>query len=147
MITFSVALMIVHIIGLALATGSATIKLTLLLRCKTDPSFYPVYFRIDTTLTRFIITGMILLTVSGISWLIIGYSFEPFLIVKIMLVGIIWILGPIIDNKTTPKLKKLAPVNGATPSPEFLLIQKQHLSLEIAATILMYAITIIGILL
>jgi hypothetical protein len=140
-------LMVLHIIGLTFAAGAAFIKTILLVRCKKDYRFLTTYFQTDKLLTMIIITGMIILTLTGIIWLLIGYSFEPLLITKIVLVGFIWILGPIIDNKATPKLRKMAPVNEEKPSPEFLKVQKKHFYLEITATIIMYSITIIGVLL
>jgi hypothetical protein len=147
MIILSKILMIVHVIGLVLAGGSATIKLLLLLKCNADYKFFPVYFKIAPLITRLIIAGMILLTLSGIAWIIIGYSFEPLLIFKIGLVGLIWILGPIIDNVAEPKLKKLIPLQGQVSTPAFIHIQRQHLLLEITATVLMYAVTVTGVLL
>ncbi|HET6765876.1 MAG TPA: hypothetical protein VFH08_00710 [Chitinophagaceae bacterium] len=147
MILLSEILMIVHVIGLVLAAGSTTVKLVLLFKCNADYKFFPVYFRVAPLITRLIITGMILLTLSGIAWIIIGYSLEPLLIIKIVVVAFIWILGPVIDNVAEPKLKKSALLTEQIPTPDFARIQKQHLLLEIAATVLMYAAVIIGVLL
>jgi hypothetical protein len=147
MIILSEILMIVHVIGLVLAVGSATIKLLLLFKCNADFKFFPVFFRVAPLITRLIIAGMILLTLSGIAWIIIGYSLEPLLIFKIVLVAFIWILGPVIDNVAEPKLKKSALVPEQILTADFASIQKQHLLLEIAATALMYAAVIIGVLL
>lgn len=147
MLILSKILMIVHVIGLVLAAGSAIIKLILLFKCKADYKFFPAYFQVAPLITRLIISGMILLTLSGIAWIIIGYSLEPLLILKIVLVAFIWILGPIIDNVAEPKLKKMALVPEQTLTADFAQIQKQHLVLEIAATVLMYAVVIVGVLL
>ena len=76
-----------------------------------------------------------------------GYSFMPLLIVKVILVGFIWVLGLLIDNFVEPRFEKLAPLPGETASPEFIHIQRQYLALEITATVLFYAITILGVLL
>ena len=137
MIILSEILMIVHVIGLVLAAGSATIKLLLLFKCNANYKFFLVYFRVAPLITRMIITGMILLTLSGIAWIIIGYSLEPLLIVKIILVAFIWILGPVIDNVAEPKLKKSVLVPEQIPTADFARNQKQHLVMEIAATALM----------
>ena len=147
MLILSEILYIVHIIALALAAGSATIRLLLLFKCKADYKFFNVYFQVAPLITRLIITGMIFLTLSGIAWIIIGYSLETLLILKIVLVAGIWGLGPIIDNIAEPKLKKYFPLPDRVPAAEFNLAQKSHLQLEIAATILMYAVVIIGVLL
>jgi hypothetical protein len=99
---------IAHLIGLALAVGSATVKLALLLKCRTDETFVPVFMKVARPITRFIILGLVLLTLSGIGWLLVGYPFTPLLVVKLVLVGIVWVLGPIIDNTAEPKFQKLA---------------------------------------
>ena len=98
MIMLSEIIMIVHVIGLVLAAGSATVKLLLLLKCNADYKFFPVYFQVAPQITRLIIAGMILLTLTGIAWIVIGYSLEPLVIIKIVVVAIIWILGPVIDK-------------------------------------------------
>lgn len=147
MIILSKLLMIVHVIGLVLAAGSATIKLLLLLQCNADYKFFPVYFRVTPLITRLIITGMILLTLSGIAWIVMGYSFELLLILKIVLVACIWILGPIIDNIAEPKLKKFYSLPEQNLTADFTRAQKQHLFLESTATVLMYAALLTGVLL
>lgn len=147
MLILSEILYIVHVIALVLAAGSATIKLLLLFKCKADYRFFNVYFQVAPLITRLIIMGMIFLTLSGIAWIIIGYSLEPLLILKIVLVAGIWVLGPVIDNIAEPKLKKYFPLHQQAPAAEFNLAQNKHLQLEIAATLLMYAALIIGVLL
>ncbi len=137
-------LMLMHLFGLALGVGSATLKIILLIRCNRNFAFIPVFVMLNKTITGLIILGMILLTLSGIGWLIIEYSFTPLLIVKVIFVGLVWLLGPIIDNVVEPKFEKLAPLPQETESPAFKRIRKRYLGLEIIATGLMYAITIIG---
>jgi len=100
-------LLVVHLVGLALGVGAGTAKLVLLLKCRNDPSFVDVYLRVVRPLTRLIILGLILLTLSGIGWLLLGYSSTPLLIVKLFLVAAIWILGPVIDNSIEPKIRGL----------------------------------------
>lgn len=147
MIILSEIIMLVHVFALVLAAGAATIKLLLLFKCKTDYKFFPVYFQVSGMLTKLIITGMIFLTLSGITWIIMGYSLEPLLIFKLVLVAGIWILGPIIDNVAEPKVKRYYSLPEQISTPGFKDAQKQHLFLEIAATILMYAAVICGVLL
>ena len=147
MLIVSEIAMIVHVIGLILAAGSAIIKLLLLFKCKADYKFFTTYFQVAPLITRLIIFGMILLTISGITWIIIGYSLEPLLILKIILVALIWILGPLIDNVAEPKLKRLVALQEQNLTADFVQAQTQHLVLEIAATVLMYAAVVIGVLL
>jgi len=138
-------LLLVHVFGLALGVGAGTVKLILLLKCNADYSFFPTYFKVSKPITRTIVTGVILLTLSGIGWLLIGYDLYTLLIVKIILVAGIWILGITIDNAVEPKVAKLAPSSGEAPSPAFKRIQKQHLALEILADALFYIVIIIWV--
>ena len=57
-----------------------------------------------------------------------------------------WVLGPVIDNVTEPKFRKLAPAPGEPASQEFLLAQKRHLPLEVIATALFFAIITLWVL-
>jgi hypothetical protein len=140
-------IILIHVLGLALGVGSATAKLLLLKRCHSNFEFFHVYFKVSKLITRLIVTGTILLAISGIAWLIMGYPFSMLLIVKLILVGLVLVLGPIIDKVVEPRLENLLPVQGQAFSPEFVRIHKQHLAFEITATGLMYLITIIGVLL
>jgi len=133
-----------HLFGLALGVGSATVKLGLLIKCRKNPDFIPVFIKVSKPVTKWIIIGLILLTVSGAGWILRGYSFDPFLTVKVSLVAILWVMGPIIDNVIEPKYIKLSPASGEKPSGEFLRVQNQYLAWEILADILFYAITIMG---
>ena len=96
--------------------------------------------------TRQIILGLVVMTTSGIAFLILGYPITPRLVVKLILVGAIWIMGPIIDNVVEPRFQKLVPALGEPPSPAFGRIQKQYLALELAATGLFYVILVIWVL-
>ena len=105
-------LIVAHVIGLSLAVGSASAKLTLLAKCRTDHAFVPVFIAIARPVTRLIILGLILVTLSGVGWLLLGYPFTSTLIVKLVMVGVIWVLGPVIDNVAEPRFKKSAPAAG-----------------------------------
>jgi len=139
-------LTLAHLIGLALAVGSATAKLVLLLRCRTDPGFVPTYLGIVRPVTRLIIVGLALLTLSGIGWLLAGYRLTPLLVAKLVMVGAVWVLGPIIDNVAEPAFRKLAPSPGVETSPAFLAAQRRYLALEVAATGLFYVIVVMWVL-
>lgn len=142
MFELSTLLTIVHFIGLALSVGAASVKVVLLLKCKSDSAMVPVYLKVVRPITKVLITGIILLTLSGIIWLIDGYPFSTELIIKSVLVALIWILGPIIDNVAEPKFKQLAPTANQPASPEFSAIMNKYLALEILATGLFYVIII-----
>lgn len=139
-------LLLTHVVGLGLALGGSTAKIILLFRCRADHSFYKVFFKVTKPLTGIIIAGMILATLSGIGWLITKYPLRPLLIGKIVLVGLLWVLGPIIDNIAEPRLRKEITAAGLEPGTGFSAAKNRHLLLEIIATLLMYAVTIIGVL-
>jgi len=135
-------LTLAHLVGLTLAVGCATAKLTLLLRCRADRAFLPAYLAVVRPVTRLIIVGLALLTLSGVGWLFFGRQLTPLLDVKLVLVAAIWVLGPIIDNAVEPKFRDLAPSSAGTASAEFLRIERRYLGLEIVATGLFYVIVV-----
>lgn len=132
-----------HLVGLALGVGAATVKLVLLLKCRQDTSFLKVYIEVGGTLTRQIIAGMILLTLSGIGFLVVGFPFTSRLAVKLFLVGVLWVLGPIIDNVLEPGFRTRAPEAGAPASPVFITARRRYVAVEILATSLFYLIIVI----
>jgi Na+-transporting methylmalonyl-CoA/oxaloacetate decarboxylase gamma subunit len=140
-------LTLVHLIGLSLGVGAATVKLTLLMKAISDPEFIATYLKVMRPITRIIITGLILLTLSGIVWIFMGVTFTTLFIFKLILVLAVWVMGPIIDNVVEPKYKKLAPAPGNQASPEFIRIQRRLLTLETIATLDFYVIMMLGVLL
>lgn len=146
MISVPSLLSLTHLLGLVLGVGAATAKLVLLLKCAADHTFVPAYIMVVRPVTKLIVLGLILLTLSGIGWLLVGYSFTPQLIVKLVLVGVVWVLGPVIDNVFEPKFIKLAPASGESPSSAFVVARKQYLILEIVADALFYFIIVMWVL-
>lgn len=146
MTTIPSLLSLVHVLGLVSGVGCATAKLTLLLKCKADQTFLPVYLATVRPLTRLIILGLALLTLSGVGWLLVGYEFSPLLVGKLVLVGTIWAIGPIIDNLVEPKFRDLAPHPGEQASSAFLQIQRRYVLLEAIATGLFYVIIVVWML-
>lgn len=135
-----------HLIGLALGVGSATVKLTLLLRCNADHGFAPCFIRVAKPITRLLVLGIVLMTLSGIVMMFVpGYPLTPRLAAKLVLVGVMWILGPIIDNVVEPRFQRLVPASGESASPAFIRIQKQFLTLEAIATGQFYVIIAIWV--
>lgn len=136
---------IVHLVGLALALGAATVKLVLLLQCRADGELVQVFLKVARPITRLIVAGMILLALSGVGWLLVAYDLTPLLIVKLVLFGSVFVLGPIIDNIAEPKFRKLAPAAGKPASPEFIRARQQYVALEVAATLFFYAIVVLWV--
>ena len=124
MISIWTILSFVHLIGLAFGVGGATVKVTLLIKSHSNLEFVPTYLKVTTPITRIIILGQTLLTLSGIGWILLGTTFTPLFITKIILVLAIWVLGPFIDNTVEPSFKNLAPTSGEKPSLEFKHVQK-----------------------
>lgn len=145
MVRLSTFLLIVHLVGLALGVGSATLKMILLVKCYLNREYIPVFLKVTKPVTMLLIMGIIFLTLSGIGWLIMGYAFTPLMIAKVVLVGLMWVTGILIDNVFTPKFARLAPVTGSAPSLPFLRIERQNFAIELLATLTMYAITIMGV--
>ena len=140
MISLSALMTFVHLLGLVLGVGAATVKLVLLLKCRADHLFVPVYLRVVRPISRMIVLGMILLTLSGIVILLFGYPWSQLLLVKLILVGAIWVLGPVIDNVVEPKFSAYSVQTDATASAAFLRVQQQYLTMEVVATGLFYVI-------
>jgi hypothetical protein len=143
MMSWSSICSIVHLVGLALGLGCATLKLALLLQCTADHAFIPTYLRVARPITRLIILGMVLLTLSGIVWLLLGYPFTFRLGVKLVLVAALWVLGPIIDNVVEPRFRRLAPEVAGAPQPAFLRSMRQYVAWEVVATLLFYVIVVL----
>lgn len=143
----SPALRAVHLIGLALGVGGATTKLLLLLKARVDPAFGPLYMVVVKPITRLIQVGIVLLTLSGITWLVLGYPLTPRLITKLALVAGIWVLGPSIDKVIEPRFHLLSLALDAATLPAFNRIRRQYLAFEIAATLLFYAVIVYWVLL
>jgi hypothetical protein len=139
-------LLLIHLFGLALGVGAASVKLLLLVRSIRSYASVPAFIEVARPITRLIQVGLILLTLSGIVWIFYyDLAITRLLIVKIVLVLGIWILGPIIDLSVEPRFTKLAPRPGEAVEPAFLRVQKQYLALEGTATGLFYIIVVIGV--
>ena len=147
MISLWSLLTVFHLVGLALGIGSATVKVVLLLRSIRDVTLLPVYLRVVRPITHLLILGLILMTLSGIGWMLLGYGFQPRLVVKLVLVGVIWIMGPIIDNVVEPRFRKLAVPEEGSFSQAFFSVRTQYMVLEVTATALFYIVLVLGILL
>ncbi len=144
--TFESLLPLAHILGLALAIGAATVKLMLLLKSRTDHTFVSTFIAVSKPITRLILIGTGLLVLSGICWLLLGYPLTGLLIVKLVLVGLIIVLGATIDKVVEPTFIRLAPVSGQSASTEFTKIQNRYLLVETTATGLYYVIVVLWLL-
>jgi len=139
-------LMVVHLVGLALGVGAASVKLVLLLGCRKDPSFVAVFLRVVRPVTRLIVAGLALLTLSGVGWMLLGYDLSRRLIVKLVLVAAIWVLGPVIDKVAEPSFRQSAPAPGEPASATFTAASNRFLALELAATLSFYVVIVIWVL-
>jgi len=137
-------LSLAHLLGLVLGLGAATVKVVLLLRCRASSVFAPVYLQVARPITRLIILGLALLTLSGIGWLLLGYPITSLLVTKLVLVAALWILGPVIDNVVEPNFAKSVPATGQPVSEEFVRSQARYVGLELLALLLFYAAMVIG---
>lgn len=140
-------ILLVHLAGMALGVGFATAKVVLLLRCNKDAAFLRVYLKVVKPLTNILVLGLIMMTLSGITWLVLGYGFSNLMILNLVFVGIVWILGLIIDKISEPRFLRLAPDASEEPSPAFISIRNKHLALEIIAALVFYTLIVMGVLL
>lgn len=145
MISLHMLLYLTHLLGLALGLGAATVKLILLLKAKADPEFVPAFLKVVRLITKPIILGLILLTLSGAARAFLGYPLRPLLIFKIVLVVAIWAIGPIIDNVVEPKFQRLAPAPGQSATPAFMRVLNQYVALEVTADVLFYGVAVLGV--
>lgn len=129
-----------HLLGIALALGAATTKTVLLLRCGADPGFIAAYLALRKLVTRIIIAGLILLVLSGTGFLLVGAPLTGRLVAKLVLVGAIVVLGPVIDNVAEPRYARSAPGPGASVTAEFLGARRLYVGLELTATLLFYVV-------
>ncbi len=136
-----------HLIGFALGVGGATVKLYLLLQSISDLSLMPSYLRVARPITRLIVLGIILLTVSGLAAVILvgARPFTALFIIKLLAVGAILIIWPLIDNVAEPKVRILAPQGAEAPSAQFRSALRLYVTLEVVATALFYLITVIWV--
>ena len=139
MYTVSHYLLLVHLVGIALAVGAATVKLNLVMKGSSNPELFSSYFQLVKPITRLLILG--------IGFFVIGTSLSTLLIIKMILVLFMWILGPVIDNVFEPRLQKLVVAHDSTMSASFVHARKQYLLIEALATGVMYIITIMGVML
>ena len=144
---FSTFLLLIHILGLTMAVGVGAAKVLLLLKCRRDLSLLPAYFQLVKPMTGMLIAGFIMVTLSGIGWLVTGYPMTGLMWLKIALVVAVWGVGPYIDNVVEPVMVKLAPKPGEAPSAEFLAVQSKHFALEVLAEGLFIAIIFIWVVL
>lgn len=145
--TLWTVLMLAHLLGFALALGAGAVKLTLLLRARKDPGALQTYLQAAGPVTRLIVLGIALATLSGIGFVALGRPFTPALLAKLGFVAALWVLGPIIDRAVEPRLARLAPFPGSPASPAFARVRRQHLALEVAATSLLGTVAVLGALL
>lgn len=146
MLSIYTIILFFHLVGLSLAVGAATIKNILFLKCNSNFEFITTYKQVVRPITKTIIAGMILMTVTGIGWLIAGYSLDYYLIIKMALFLAVWVLGPIIDKVFEPRFLKTAPASGESPSNEFLKAKNVYMVVDFAATGFFYAIVIMWVL-
>lgn len=135
-------LFVAHLVGLSLAVGAATVKLSLLWRCRHDPANFAAYRSVVRPITRLIIAGMVLLTLSGAGMLWLGSPLTARLAIKLALFASIWLIGPLIDNVVEPRFVALLPGAGEAPTPGFRRARAQYLALEMLATGLFYIVIV-----
>lgn len=141
-------ILLVHLVGLALALGGAAVKISLLLGCRAEPDRIGAYLRVAPAVTRLLLGGLVVLTASGIAWLAIGRPLTPGLLLKMGLVAGLWGLGPIIDKVVEPAFLRhaRAVAGGERAGPQLDRARRRYLAVEVLATTLLGVIAVLGVL-
>ncbi|MBI4913154.1 MAG: hypothetical protein HY823_10485 [Acidobacteria bacterium] len=138
---------LLHLLGLGLAVGAAATKVSLLLAARSDRSLVSFYLQVAGRITPFIVGGLMLLSLSGIGWMLLGRPFTLLLIAKLSAAALLWMVGPLIDKVVEPRFRSAFSMAGAAPSNHFLRAERSYIHMEVAATALMFAATVMGALL
>ena len=136
----------VHTVGLAFGLGGVTINVVLMIKARFDKELASTIIKVSKTIGPLIFLGLVLLTISGIGFMRLGYPLTRTLAVKHILVVALWIEGPLIFYLTS-KLAKLSPTPSEPPSLKFLSTRRMMQALAAAGLILWYTITVLGVLL
>ena len=72
MSSLSPLLYLLHLLGLVLGVGAGTVKMILLLKARADYRFLPVYVQAAKPITRVIVLGLLVMTLSGFGHLFVG---------------------------------------------------------------------------
>lgn len=135
----------VHLIGLAFGVGGVTANAILMIKTRSNKEFTPIIMKAVVLIGKLVFFGLVLLTVSGIGFLYLGYPLAR-LTVKLFLVGALWIEGPLVHYFTS-RLAKLVPNPSQPASPEFLSIKRKTQVIGMIGVILWYMTTALGVLL
>lgn len=133
-------LIALHLVGFALALGCATAKLTLLLRSGRDPARLHAFVLDSGPLTRLIQLGLVLLVVTGLTWVVQGYHLGTVLVTKLILVAAVFVAGPLIDKVFEPEFRAALPAGDQPATPRFDRARRRFVALEAVATGLFWVI-------
>ena len=146
MTTTRFLLTLLHLLGMALATGAAAVKVALLLGARADSGLTAVYLRVVKPVTRLLVTGLVLATATGAAWLVLGRPITAAVAGKLVLAAALWVLGPVIDKVVEPRFVRLAPAPGGPATPEFARARFRYVTAEVVATGLLGGLTVLGVL-
>lgn len=132
----------VHVIGSALGVGGVTANVVLWTKARFDKELAPAILKIVELIGKLIFLGLILLTLSGIGFLYLGFPLAR-LTVKLSLVAALWVESPLVHYLTS-RVANLAPKPGQPQSPEFLSIKRKTQVVGTIGVILWYTTTAIG---
>jgi len=141
MLQASTVLSVVHVTGLALGMGAATVKFGVVARSR-EPRIARAFLELSRSMTQPIVLGMVLLTLSGIGWMIVGYPMSRELGLKFAPVAALWVLGPWIDKQVEPRFAHAVAATGDSVSPAFAMAHRRFLVIEGVATGLFYLIVL-----
>jgi hypothetical protein len=136
----------IHIIGLALGLGGVTVNVALMVKARFDKELASIIPKVSRIIGPLIFLGLVLLTISGIGFVHLGYPLTRTLTVKLDLVVVLWVEGLLISYLGS-KIGRLAPKLGEPPSPKFLSTRRKMQALAVVGVVLWYTTTALGVLL
>ncbi len=140
---------ILHSLGIAWGLGGATIAYLGMKKGQKDPQFGQAWAKFMPTISKIIWISLILLMSSGVGLLVlrpptVTYSAAMWGIKHVMVYYII-VAGALITFVLGPKIKKLAPQEGARPSPEFLKVRNIVQLLGLINLICWYVVVVLSV--
>jgi len=136
----------IHVVGLAFGLGGVTANVVLMIKARFDKELASIMSKVSKTIGPLIFLGLVLLTLSGIGFVRLGYPLTRTLIVKLHLVAVLWVESLLISYLSS-KLGRLAPKLGKPPSLKFLSTRRKMQALVAVGVVLWYTTTALGILL
>ncbi len=114
-------LQFLHMTGMALGAGGATVAMVLSMKAEKDGTLKPALMMVMPLISKVIGAGLIIVVLSGFGFSALApkVATNPNLPLKIGLTALLVATGLLINFRLMPDMQKLAPKPGSAPSKEF----------------------------